>query len=162
MNEYSKKVHLKANSVARELLEKLNENKAILLQDNLEPTPEEQKVIDEQTADFAIGILQFLASSDVSVNYATFSIDKIIQNLSGLKQFIDGQLRTYEDEYVSRSYGVKNEEGKYRKEVITIADLMIKLDEVRKETGDNRNDFYNEVAPEMPTDDSQPSPYVAK
>lgn len=159
MNEYSKKIHLKSNEVARGLLEKLGENSKLLIIDNLEPTHEEQKVIDEQTTDFAIDIMKFLAASGIQANYATFAIDKIIDNLSGLKQYIGGTLRGYEDEYLSRAYGVKNDQGKYRKEEITISELMLKLAEIQEATGNNKNDFFNEVAPEMPTDGSVPSTY---
>lgn len=160
MNEYSKKVHLKANDVARKLLEKFSEQKDLLIQDNLEPTPEEQRALDEQTTDFALGIMQMLAVEEVKINDATFALDKIMGSINGLKQYIGGQLRVYEDEYLSRSYGVKNDEGKYRKEEVTIGQLVVKLSEVRENTGNNKNDFYNEIAPEMPTDGSIPSPFV--
>ncbi len=160
MTEYSKQIHTKANLVGRKLIEKFNADKDILLNENIDPTPEEQLVIDEKTTDFAISVMQLLAAEDVLANYATFSIDKIIASLTGLKQFVEGQLRVYEDEYLSRSYGVKNEEGKFRKEAITIGQLMVKLDEIQKATGGNKNDFYNETAPEMPTDGSVPSPFV--
>ncbi|MGV8130843.1 MAG: hypothetical protein ACP5N7_01955 [Candidatus Pacearchaeota archaeon] len=160
MNEYSKKVHLKANDVARKLLQKFSEQKDLLVQDNLEPTPEEQRTLDEQTTDFALGIMQMLAVEEVKINDATFALDKIMGSINGLKQYIGGQLRVYEDEYLSRSYGIKNDEGKYRKEEVTIGQLMVKLSEVRENTGNNKNDFYNEIAPEMPTDGSIPSPFV--
>lgn len=162
MNEYSKKIHLQSNAIARELLDKFSEGKDILILDNIDPTPEEQKEIDEQTADFAISIMNFLTEKDVTANYATFAIDKIVDNLNGLKQYIQGTLRSWEDEYLSRSYGIKNGEGKFRKEEITVSGLAIKLDEARKATGDNKYDFLNEVAPEMPSDESVASPYLGE
>lgn len=165
MTDYSKKIHLKANDVARKILEKLNENKALLIHDNLEPTPEEQRALDEKTMDFGIDMMKMLAMEGVTANYATFSLDKIIDNLGGLKQYIKGSLAAYEDEYLSRSYGIKNEDGKFRKEEITVGDLMLKLAEIQKATGGNKYDFINEVAPEMPKDDAGEavaSPFVAE
>lgn len=165
MTEYSKKIHLKSNDVARKLLSIIDENKELFISDVLEPTPEEQKVIEEKTTDFAINVIKMLSAEDVKVNYATFPIDKIMASLSGLKQFIDGTMARHEDEYLSRSYGVKNEEGKFRKEEITVGQLMLKLSEVQQATGNNKNDFYNEVAPEMPVDTKEgdtPSPYLGK
>lgn len=163
MTEYSKKVHHKANDVARKLMVKLAESRDLLIHDNLEPTKDEQRTLDEQTMDFGIDILKTLAMEGITVNYATFAIDKIMDNLSGLKQYIKGTLGSYEDEYLSRAYGVKNEEGKFRKEELTVGDLMLKLDEMRKATGGNVYDFINEKPPEMPeepVDGAVPSPFV--
>lgn len=155
-SEYSKRIHSKANDVAKKLLVKLSENKEILIPNNMEPTEDEQKKINEDTADFAINIIKFLSDEDVTANYGTFAIDKIIENLTGLKQFINGSLSAYEDEFLSRSYGVKNDEGKYRKEEITIKELVLKLSEIREVTGNNNADFFNEVAPEMPKPEVSP------
>lgn len=153
MNEYSKKIHLQSNEIARGLLDIFAEKKNILINDVLEPTKEEQAKIDEETTDFALGVVDFLTKQGVTVNYATFAIDKLVGSLNGLKQFVDGTMRTWEDEYLSRSYGVKNEDGKFRKEEVTIGQLLVKLNEVREATGDKET-FYNEVAPEMPGDES--------
>jgi len=165
LDEYSTKIHLKSNEVARKILEKVNISKDFLISDHLDPTPAEKKEQEEKTIDFGIDIIKFLATEGVTVNYATFGIDKIIDNLTGLKQYINGTLGSYEDEFLSRSYGVKNDAGKYRKEEVTISDLMIKLAEIQKSTGDNQFDFINEVAPELPVDDEQaelPSPFQDK
>ena len=89
-----------------------------------------------------------LAKDGITANYATFSIDKIIAGLEGLKNFVNGTLRSYEDEYLSRSLGIKNDLGKFRKEEITVGDLMLKLDEVRVATGGKNEDFFNTETPE--------------
>lgn len=149
MNEYSKKIHNQATDVAQELL--------ILLADNRDKfipmitddeSPDVIKAQDEWNADFAHKVIALLVSKECPADYATFGIDKIVDSLAGLKAFIDGTIRSYHDEYTSRSYGLKNEQGKYRRELITVGGLALKLNEVREQTGNNKEDFFNSELPD--------------
>lgn len=151
MTDYSNKIHTESANIAKELISILSEKKDIFIT-NFTDDAELIKKQEEYNADLANEIIKILSTKDIPADYATFAIDKIVENLAGLKAFIDGTIRSYHDEFASRSYGYKNEEGKYRREVVTVGQLMLKLDEVREATGGNPYDFYNEVAPEMPTE----------
>lgn len=157
MNDYSKSIHNKANETARDLLVILAEKKDLFVP-MVPESAEEQDKVEADTLDFGNDIVNFLATRDIPKTHLTFSIDKLIDNLTGLKRFVDGTARMYEDEYLSRSLGVKNKDGKYRHEELTLAQLILKLDEVRQATGNKREDFYNDTAPEMPAPTE--SPYV--
>lgn len=163
MNQYSKDIHNKSNEIARELLPKLAENVIVLVPDVTEDQ-EGLKALQEKTLDFGNEIVQYLATKDIPARYATMGIEKLVDALNGLKTFIDGTLTMYEDEYLSRSFGVKNTEGKYRRENATIATIVSKLDEARKSTGDKRWEFFNETAPEMPKveENAVETPYAEK
>lgn len=163
MNQYSKDIHNQSSEIGRDLLVKLSENAEIFCPDVVEENePEKVKALMEQTLDLSNDIMQYLATKNVTARYASMGIDKLIDSLTGLKKYVDGMLTSYEDEYLSRMYGIKNPEGKYRRESVTVADMILKLEEARQATGNNREDFFNDVAPKFLGIDegSQPSPYV--
>lgn len=161
MNKFSKDIHNKANEIGREILAKMAENAGTLVPDVPEGNEDQQK-LQEKALDFGNSIVQYLATKDIPAQYATMAIDKIVDGLTGLKTFVDGTLRMYEDEYLSRSFGIKNEDGKYRREMATISDLVLNLEKVREATGNDRGDFFNDVAPKMPEPEAPiPSPFAA-
>jgi len=84
-----------------------------------------------------------LSDSTIPADYATMCIEKISESLVGLSSFIKGTIATHEDEMVSRIYGKKNHEGKFRREFVTVKDILLKLNEVREETGGNKDEFFN-------------------
>lgn len=145
MDDYSKKIHSVSSEIAKDLLLMLAENKDIVIVSNLEPTDEEKKAMAESTADFAHVVLNHIATKDIPAGYAAMAVQKIEDSLQALRMFIDGTVNSYKDEYLSRSLGVKNSEGKYRQEVATTGELLIKLNEVREATGGNLEDFFNNV-----------------
>ena len=161
MSDYSKKIHNQASEVGRELLSKLVEKQDVFVPEVIEDVEGKQKLM-EATLDFGNDVLQYLATKDIPARYATMGIEKLIDSLSALKTYVDGTLTSYEDEFLSRSFGVKNDQGKFRRENITVAQMVMKLEEVRQSTGNNRADFFNDVAPEMPIPDAPiESPYIA-
>ena len=164
MNEYSKNIHNQANEIARELLPKLVANEFTIIPDVTED-PADKAALQEKTLDFGNEVVQYLATKDIPARYATMAIEKLIDALTGLKTFVDGTLTMYEDEYLSRMFGVKNPDGKFRRENATIATIVMKLEEAKQATGNNRADFFNDVAPKMPGMDTPdaaiPSPFTA-
>lgn len=154
--DYTKIIHGEARAIAHEILDLLSQNKETFVPDQLEEDPEKLKKQEEDNADFGLKIISLLATKSIPADYATLAIDKVVQNLAGLKAFVDGTINSHHDEYMSRSYGKKNWEGKYRREEVTVGDVLLKLDEIRKATGNNLNDYFNDVAPSMP------SPYSEK
>lgn len=149
MTEYSKSIHNKSSEIGRALLPFLLADKEIFVPDVMD-TLEEKAALQEKTLDAANKVMAFMATQDIPARYATMGIEKLIDALTGLKSFVDGTLNIYEDEYMSRMFGIKNEEGKYRRDSATIGDIVLKLEEARQATGNNKAEFFNEVAPQMP------------
>lgn len=150
MTEYSKSIHNKSTEIGRELLTFLLADKETFIPSVTE-TVEEKAALQEKTLDAANKVMAFMATQDIPARYATMGIEKVIDALTGLKSFVDGTLNIYEDEYLSRMFGIKNEDGKFRRDSATIGDIVLKLEEARQATGNNKADFFNEVAPQMPT-----------
>jgi hypothetical protein len=140
-----------STKLAKDILGKVMEYQDDLIFDMTTRTPELNREADEKIADLSIAIVQMIAATDLPADYIEYPIEKIMAILSGLKISLTGNLRQNEDEVMSRFYGVKNSEtGKYRKELITVGDLMMKLKEVREATGDDPSDYFNDEVPEMP------------
>lgn len=133
-----------ATGLAKVILDRLNENKEDLIYEMLNRTDEVEKETEKKSVDFAIGIVQMIAATDLPADYIACPIDKLIAVLSALKIYLEGTVRQTQDEYLSRSYGVKNPEtGKYRKELATVGDIMMKLEEARKATGGKPEEYFN-------------------
>jgi len=145
-SEFSKQIHNKSTQIAKDLLGLMLEDKDVFVPEYLE-NQQDKDALQEKTLDAANKVLKYIATQDIPARYATMSIDKLIDALTGLKSFVDGSLNMYEDEYLSRMYGVKDERGKYRRDMVTMAGMVMKLEEARQATGNNRSDFFNETAP---------------
>ena len=158
LNDYSKGIILKGNEVAREILKITAENADVFISDNLEPTEAEKLEAETKITVMANNVVKMMAEKGIKAHFATRSVDSIIEGFEGLKQFVGGTIRNWEDEFVSRAYGVKNDEGKFRREEITLAQFLVKLDEVREATGGNSSDFYNNT----PVDGASESPYAGE
>lgn len=154
--DYTKIIHEEARNISHEILDLLSSHKETFIPDQLEEDPEKLHQQEVDNADFGLKIIALLATKKIPADYATLAIDKVVQNLAGLKAFVDGTINSHHDEFMSRAYGKKNWEGKYRREEVTVGEVLLKLDEIRKATGDKKEDYFNEVAPEMP------SPYQEK
>lgn len=162
LSNYSKEIILKSNEISREILQMICDNKEIFINDILEPTEEESVKKEEQITVLANDIVKMMAEKGVKANFASRSVENIIEGFTGLKAFVDGTLRNWEDEYVSRSFGIKNSEGKFRREEITISDLLVKLNEIRESTGNNMYDFYNDSSKEQVKEDHVDEAQVAE
>lgn len=142
--DFNAPIEITSTGLAKLILERFNDSKEDLIYRLDTQTPEEKKVAEEKATDFAIGIMQAIAATDLPADYAALPIEKLIAILSVLKNYINGSARQAEDEFLSRTYGVKHPvTGKYRKDLITLGALMMKVDEARKATGDNPDDFFN-------------------
>ena len=158
LNDYSKGIILKGNEVAREVLRKVAENADIFISDNLEPTDEERLELETKMAVLGNEIVKMMTEKGIKLHFATRSVESIVEGFDGLSKFVGGTIRNWEDEYISRAYGAKNPEGKFRREEMLLGDFLIKLNEVREATGGNSSDFYNDTPPEG----SEVSPYAGE
>ena len=154
--DYTRLFHDESRLIAHELVDLISTNKEIFIPDSLEQDPEKIKQQIEDTTDFGIKVLNLLATRNIPADYATMCIDKVMDNLTGLKAFINGSISSNEHEYISRAYGKKNYKGKYRREENTVGDILLKVNEIRNATGNVREDYFDDEVPEMP------SPYAEK
>lgn len=142
--DFNEPIEKTATGLAKLILDRINESKEDLIYEMVNRTEEMEKATQEKSLDFATGIVQAIAATDLPADYISYPIEKLIATLSALKVYLEGTMRQTQDEYLSRSYGVKHPEtGKFRKELITVGGIMMKLDEVRKVTGDKPEEYFN-------------------
>ncbi len=104
----------------------------------------EKKQREEACTDFAIEIMKMITETDIPADYAGLAVDKILAVLGTLKKYIQGTVNQYQNEFVSRTLGVKSPvDGKYRAEFATAKELLLKLDEIRQAQGDKKSDYFN-------------------
>ncbi len=105
-------------------------------------SPEFVKEKIEKITDFTIHLMAVMAATDIPADYATWCIEKIIASMQVVKDNIDGRLREYNDETLSRFYGRKSPlTDSYAKDMATLGDIMLGLNRVRQETGNNPEDY---------------------
>lgn len=144
--------------IAKFILSKVDEAKDFMIVENYEKLePIKKAAFGEKSMDVSIEITKYMAATDIPADYATRSIDKIIVVLETLKAFIGGGIGQNKDELMSRYMGVRSPKtGKYASDCATLGDLLLKLDTIRKEQGDNKYDYFNEpVMPVEATSDAE-------
>lgn len=118
--------------------------------------PEKEQAFVEAGNDFGIDVVKFIASTDIPADYAGHAIGRLLTVLNTLQRYVDGTVRQDMGEFISRSLEVKSPlSGKYRAEVVTYAQLLTKLSEVREKQGNIRADYFEDEKAK----ESQPSPY---
>lgn len=143
--DYTTIIHTEARSIAQEVLKLASDNRVSFISNTIEKDEEKQKEQGEKNADFGIAIINLLAERNIPADYASMVFDKITDEFAGLKSFVLGSIATNEDELMSRVYGKKNYKGKFRKEEVTVGDILLKLNEVREQTGGNKDDYFDSV-----------------
>ncbi len=145
--------------IAKVLIHELSSNADLLVIDA--KTPEEEKLKDEQATDFAIRFMRIISSTDIPADYASYSIEKIQVILSQLKKYVDGMVDQTKREILSRYIGARSPRtGTFTYDVATLGEFMMALDRIRKETGNNDDDFFvKETLPET-MEATSPDPVV--
>lgn len=142
--DFNTPVEVASTELAKEIIKKFAENSDILLIDNFEKLDEAtRKDFIEKSTDFSIGIMKTIAGSDIPYPYATRALDKITQVLVSLQKYIEGTIEQTRHELASRTLGVKSPANdKYTEEQATVGTLLLKLEEVRGNQGNNMNDYF--------------------
>jgi len=84
-----------------------------------------------------------MSATDIPADYATRSLDKLIQVLTNVKNYIDGTVVKYDDEILSRLFGAKSPvTGTYMRDVATLGAIMLALEKTRKDTGGKLEDYF--------------------
>lgn len=141
--DYTRIFHDEARALAQDVIEKFAEKKDVLISDVLEKDTEKNKAQEEINVDFGLSVIKILSDSKLPADYASMVFDKIIDEITGLKQFVTGTIASHEMEITSRFYGKKNYKGKFRKEEATVGDIILKLQEIREQTGGELNDYFD-------------------
>jgi len=142
-HDFNEPIEITATGLAKIVIEKLNDNKDVVLYEmGKKRTKEEQKKIDEAFLDMAISLVQTFSVTDLPADYAGLPVDKAIAILTVLKNYIEGTIRKTEDELLSRIYGARSPRtGTFAKDVVTIGQMMTKLQEVKIATGNKDEDY---------------------
>jgi hypothetical protein len=128
-----------ASIVLSRLVDKFDD----LVYENVGLTDEQKKHYEEIGTDFCISILDLMASTDIPADYATRSVDKLIEALTQVKNYIDGTITKYDDEILSRLFEVKSPvTGTYMRDVATLGTIMLKLQEIINKTGNKPDDYF--------------------
>ena len=148
--EETKKIHdfvtpIEKTSVelAKVILARLNESFDDLIYVNTGLDEEQKKYYEEKGTDFSISILNLLATTDIPADYATRSIDKLIEALTSVKHYVDGTIVKYDDEILSRLFETRSPvTNTYMRDVATLGTIMLKLNEIREKTGGKMDDYF--------------------
>jgi hypothetical protein len=145
MTEHDFKAPIERTSVgiAKVILDKFVENfDLFVFEDNEESKAKEVEII-EKTTDLGIEIMSIMSTTDIPADYASYSIDKILAGFGAMKNFIDGMIRQQQDELIARTLGAKSPvTNTYARDVATLGELMLALNKVRMDTGNNPDDYF--------------------
>lgn len=154
------------------ILVKVDAVKDYVIIENLDKVdPIRKAAFIEKSTDMAIEVMKEISKSDVPHPYATRCIDKLIVVLESLKQYIEGTITQTMDEFVARSLGSRDpENNKFTKQQASVGNLILKLEEVRQTTGNDKFDYFTKPPEENvektqtgPTENTpKPSPYAEK
>lgn len=129
--------------LAKTILLKLENNFDNLVYENAGLTEKQKRNYEEKGTDFSIEVLNLLASTDIPADYSTRSIDKLIEALSSVKNYVEGTISKYNDEILSRTFESKNPvTNTYMRDCATLGTIMLKLDEIRNKTGGRMEDYF--------------------
>lgn len=144
--DYNTPVELTSVELAKMVLAKLDEVKDKVIVENFEKqTPEKRRAFTEAHIDLGIDIIKEIAKTDIPYLHASICIDKITFILQLIKQQIDRKASNIIDEIVARHVGVRDpDKNKFRIEPATFGQIMLKLDETIKSTGNNPYDWYDD------------------
>lgn len=142
-HDFTTPIEKTATELAKQIISILSENKDILIFNDQE-VAEISKETNEKSTDVMVQILQLITTSDIPADYAGRCFDKLHTTVEILKKYVEGHVRQAEDELLSRTLGARSpENNKYRSEVSTVGNLMLKLNEVRAAQGNNADDYFN-------------------
>jgi hypothetical protein len=154
--------------LAKIILGKLNDSKDfIFLPDFEKADPIAKAAFIEKSTDNSIEIMQEIAKSDIPYPYATRCIEKIINTLDVLKQYVQGTLEQNADEIMARTLQARDpENNRFVHQQSTVGNLLLKLNEAREATGNDKYDYFKRpepvVTPVAPVEDTTATPLEAK
>ena len=141
-NTFKQTVKETSGELLVKLIEILYENRETLKTGD-EPTEEQAKALEEVMTDAGIKFINSAGETKMpwtNVDLVFMRLEDIVKTFS---MFVTGTLDQWDNEAVSRMYGIKNADGKFRKEEITIGELAQLLEKSRVDSGNVKEDYYN-------------------
>jgi len=146
--EYNFEAHIEttATDIARMIVQKIADNKELMIIALYDKkSKEEQEKFDEACTDICIDILREIAKTDMPNGYISKAFEKAQAVLDSISQYVTGTIKRDIDEITSRHIGVKDPQfKKYRADMATVGDVMLRLEEIRASQGGNIYDYYND------------------
>ncbi len=104
---------------------------------------ESLEVIAQKRLEVASVILAKMADEGIPEDYAMFCITKFINSLNFLKKYLDGSVRKFKDEFLSRSFGVRSPDtNTYAEDCASLGTVMLTLQDLQNKQGNNPNDYF--------------------
>jgi hypothetical protein len=142
--QYEIDIHNKTNDLVVVLAEMFAKYK-----DNLGIAPtatdEERKKQVEVMTDMSIELMNKLSKTDLQWTQVALAFKKFENIVTTTARYVMGTLDQWDNEATSRLYGVKDENGKFRKEEVSVAKLAAILADAREKTGNDINDYINDL-----------------
>ena len=88
-------------------------------------------------------VVEGVAVLPYTIDELKFAVNALEMVVSSINKSIVGTIEGNEIEILSRIYGKKNDAGKFDKYSASISDIVLKLKEIREQTGNNLMDFYS-------------------
>lgn len=140
---YTVDIQDKTNTLLLELISLINENKEKVLVPP-EATAEDKMAIEEAMTDMSLAFIDTLSKSDLQWTQVSIIFKKFENILANMGRFVEGTLSQWDNEAVSRMYGVRDSvSDKFRKEEVTVGQLAMILKESREKTGGDVKDYIN-------------------
>lgn len=111
------------------------------------PTAEQEKASEEAYEKLSLATFEILNKYNIGMSEFKFIFDSMKAVISALEEIQMQQVVGHRHEVMSRLFGTKNPgTEKFDSNYATYADLKALLDKVRKDTGNNNDDYFNIVS----------------
>ena len=162
--DFKKPIEVTSVKLAKKLLEMIVENQDWMLYDDTTMTEESRHEYAIKQIDFNIDVMKELAKTDIPADFASYPFEKLLALIQPMIKMTIGRVKEYQDEVMARTLGVRSPlNNKFRQDVATLQQVLLKLDEVRQDTGGDKYDYFDKpVEAVKPEEEVIESPYNEK
>lgn len=162
--DFKKPIEVTSVKLAKKLLEMIVENQDWMIYDDSDMNEEKRHEYAIKQIDFNIDVMKELAKTDIPADFASYPFEKLLALIQPMIKMTVGRVKEYQDEVMARTLGVRSPlNNKFRQDVATLQQVLLKLDEVRTDTGGDKYDYFDKpVEAAAPSDEAITSPYNEK
>lgn len=131
-----------AQAIVKNVLNLINENIDNLSNLKVTDDVDEQKKLDDDYRNALNKVVEEVALMPYTIDDLKYGLNVMDTVVKMISKAVLGTIEGNEVEILSRIYGAKNEQGKFDKYSASISDIVLKLKEVRENTGNNLMDYY--------------------
>lgn len=131
-----------AQAIVKNVLNLINENIDNLSNLKVTDDVDEQKKLDDDYRNALNKVVEEVAIMPYTIDDLKYGLNVMDTVVKMISKAVLGTIEGNEVEILSRIYGAKNEQGKFDKYSASISDIVLKLKEVRENTGNNLMDYY--------------------